>query len=138
MRTFYSPHSSNRRAKGRHPKVHLKWLLAIMLLLVCSLETFVVQAQAQAGEPPSISYGSCTGGLRHRVRQGETLSSIAARYGTTADRIARCSGLASPRVTVGQILIIPSTKRGSKASDLPFWVDAWAPQPLSAVHRDQQ
>lgn len=44
----------------------------------------------------------------HVVRRGETLSSIAARYGTTAAAIARANGIANPNlIYVGQKLRIP-------------------------------
>ena len=77
-------------------------LLVVVLLALCCLEPLTVLAQTQVEEPPTATYGSCSGGTRHRVKAGETLSSIAARYGTTANRIARCSGLTSRRVDVGQ------------------------------------
>jgi LysM repeat protein len=49
---------------------------------------------------------SCRG-VYHVVRRGETLYSIARRYGTTAYRIAVCNGLASYTVYVGQTLLVP-------------------------------
>ena len=49
---------------------------------------------------------SCRGAY-HVVRRGETLYSIARRYGTTAYRIAVCNGLASNTVYVGQTLLVP-------------------------------
>jgi LysM repeat protein len=51
--------------------------------------------------------GTATGGV-HIVRRGETLSSIAMRYGTTAAAIASANGLRNPNfIWVGQRLRIP-------------------------------
>ena len=48
--------------------------------------------------------GSSSGSLYHKVRQGETLSSIASRHGTTVKRIKKLNGLKSDRIRVGQRL----------------------------------
>ncbi len=46
---------------------------------------------------------------RHRVRKGETLSTIATRYGVSAARIADLNSLRKPyRIAVGQVLDLPS------------------------------
>ena len=54
------------------------------------------------------SAGVSCNGAYHLVRTGETLFSIAARYGTTPYRIAVCNGLRSYTVYVGQTLLIPT------------------------------
>ena len=47
----------------------------------------------------------------HRVRSGETLSTIARRYGTSVSAIVRANGLASAhRLRVGQRLRIPERR----------------------------
>lgn len=43
----------------------------------------------------------------HKVRKGETLSTIAQRYGTTVKRIKRANNMTSDRISVGQRLAIP-------------------------------
>ena len=44
----------------------------------------------------------------HRVRQGETLSGIAAKYGTSTQTLAKLNGLRQPyHVTVGKVLKLP-------------------------------
>lgn len=65
-------------------------------------------APGQAAQRASQPYAawSCRG-VYHVVRRGETLYSIARRYGTTAYRIAVCNGLASYTVYVGQTLLVP-------------------------------
>ena len=53
----------------------------------------------------------------HVVRRGETLSSIAARYGTTTQAIVQANGLPNAnRIYVGQRLVIPGTTGSGAAS----------------------
>jgi LysM repeat protein len=57
----------------------------------------------------TVTWGSEPAVRTHRVQVGETLSSIAAKYGLTTAELARANGLANPNlVYVGQRLIIPS------------------------------
>lgn len=67
-----------------------------------------IATPGQSAQAVTSSYGawSCRG-VYHVVRRGETLYSIARRYGTTAYRIAVCNGLASYTVYVGQTLLVP-------------------------------
>jgi spore germination protein len=52
--------------------------------------------------------------LMHTVQQGETLTSIAQRYGTTAQAIAQANNLVNPnQIYVGQQLKIPTTGSSS-------------------------
>jgi len=44
----------------------------------------------------------------HIVAPGETLSTIAARYGTTVERLVAINELAGGGVVVGQVLVVPS------------------------------
>jgi len=45
---------------------------------------------------------------RYRVKSGDTMSSIAARYGTTVKKLAALNKIADPRVLhAGQVLLIP-------------------------------
>jgi LysM repeat protein len=56
--------------------------------------------------PPTDSSGET---VKHTVKQGETLSSIARRYGTTWQAIAQANNLQNPnQIYVGQKLKIPS------------------------------
>lgn len=77
----------------------------------------------------------------HIVRRGETLKSIAARYGTTVDAIAKANGIVNPNyIWVGQSLTIPGgtaassggqtyvVQRGDTLSSIAmrFGTTAWA------------
>ncbi|MBN1657889.1 MAG: LysM peptidoglycan-binding domain-containing protein [Anaerolineae bacterium] len=58
---------------------------------------------------PSQPSGGQANAVTHTVQQGETLSSIAQRYGTTWQAIANASGLQNPnQIYVGQKLTIPT------------------------------
>ena len=84
--------------------------LAALLALSPPVGVSAVKASASPitaqAAPQSYSAWSCRG-VYHVVRRGETLYSIARRYGTTAYRIAVCNGLSSYTVYVGQTLLVP-------------------------------
>jgi LysM repeat protein len=72
-------------------------LVAVLFLVA------VIPAQAQ--------------GQVHTVQRGETMWSIATRYGTTVEAIARANGLANPRfIYAGQRLTIPSGGGGGAST----------------------
>jgi hypothetical protein len=81
-----------------------------MLLVVCLLVAqLVIGAITAAAAPPA--YGP----VYHRVRWGETLSSIGRLYGVNPYAIARANGLANPNcIYAGQVLLIP---RGYQSCD---------------------
>ena len=63
----------------------------------------------RANPPPgTLLARSADNELRHRIQRGDTLSGIAARYGTTVARIRQANGLAGNRIRVGQTLTIPA------------------------------
>ncbi len=51
--------------------------------------------------------GATTGGRDHRVVKGDTLSSLARRYGVSVADLMRANSLPSDRINVGQSLRIP-------------------------------
>jgi soluble lytic murein transglycosylase-like protein len=56
----------------------------------------------------SSSVAASPGGARHRVRAGETLGAIAARYGTSVSGLAALNGIRNPNAIVaGTSLVIP-------------------------------
>jgi LysM repeat protein len=61
-----------------------------------------------AGAAPA-SGGAAASGSAHRVRQGETLGSIAARYGTSVGALAALNGIANPnRIVAGASIRVPA------------------------------
>jgi murein DD-endopeptidase MepM/ murein hydrolase activator NlpD len=70
-----------------------------------------VSVQAQSGEPPPQT-------TVHIVQRGETLFSIAQRYGLTVDAITHANGVPDPRqIYVGQRLVIPSSKTDASVTE---------------------
>lgn len=58
----------------------------------------------------SSSAGSGSGGSTYTVQRGDTLSSVAARFGTTWEQLAEINGLANPNfITVGEVLKLSGT-----------------------------
>ena len=69
------------------------------------------------GGSTSGSSGSASGGQTYTVRSGDTLSSIAAKYGTTYQALASYNGIADPnRISVGQVIRIPGSASGSSSA----------------------
>ena len=59
--------------------------------------------------PPGTLLAQNAGGeMSYRIQRGDTLSGIAARYGTSVARIRQANGLAGNRIRVGQVLTIPA------------------------------
>ena len=80
--------------------MHRKWFL-IMTLVITTLVLLV-------GVVPAAAVPSEDGPV-HVVRRGETLYSIARRYGVDVWAVARANGIANPnRIYVGQRLVIPA------------------------------
>lgn len=64
-----------------------------------------VQAPVAAAAPAA----AAAGGSQHVVRPGETLSHVAARYGTSISALASANGLADPDLVIaGTVLTIPT------------------------------
>ncbi|MBN1179762.1 MAG: LysM peptidoglycan-binding domain-containing protein [Anaerolineae bacterium] len=87
-------------------------LRTIALFVMCTALGLVWPAPtaAQSEQPPH--------SMMHVVQAGETIFSIASRYGTTVDAITHANGIPDPRnIYTGQQLLIPSSLGP---------VDAWA------------
>ncbi|HYD47204.1 MAG TPA: transglycosylase SLT domain-containing protein [Terriglobales bacterium] len=77
-----------------------------------STSTLVAMRTEKKSKKVSRSKGSTSaakgGFVRHRVRRGQTLQSIARQYQTTVNRIRRHNRLSNPNIVpVGQTLVIP-------------------------------
>lgn len=59
-----------------------------------------------------------TPGANFTVKKGDTLYSIAAAYGTTAQKIRQTNGLSSDRIYVGQNLLVPTATAGLSQDDI--------------------
>jgi membrane-bound lytic murein transglycosylase D len=70
------------------------------------------------GEKPHLSFQAVRGVfIKHKVRQGETLATIAEKYKTSAEAIRSANRLTKKRLVVGQRLNVPI--RSTKASGGP-------------------
>ena len=60
-------------------------------------------------EKPNIIFSSSRGVITHVVAAGESLDSIAAKYGLTPDQVRWSTGLKNANISVGATLYLPST-----------------------------
>jgi hypothetical protein len=63
--------------------------------------------QARGGAVPARTAAASTG-ASYRVRQGDSLWSIARRHGTSVDRIKQANDIRSTHIRPGQVLVIPA------------------------------
>jgi membrane-bound lytic murein transglycosylase D len=73
-----------------------------------------VSQRSQVTSTSSAIYGGAT----YRVRKGDTLTSIAKRYGTTTSLIMSLNGLTKPTVTPGQVLVVKDKGDGPTPSNV--------------------
>lgn len=105
--TAVSPHMSQYAHR-------LTWLLAVAAALLALLIQPVAASAFKAIEQPATA--AYSDGFWYTVKAGDTLSSIARRYGTTVDAIARANHLKNPNyIRVGQKLWIPGSGGGSSS-----------------------
>ncbi len=110
------PATASRSTSG--VKRSVRWLRQLLLICTAIIAIHLpTHAGATAAMPRQatqveshISAGWSCRGIYHVVRRGETIYSIARRYGTTAYRIAVCNGLTSYTVYVGQTLLVPTAR----------------------------
>ena len=67
------------------------------------------QTSTEKLEKPNIVYVSSRGVIAHTVAAGESMESIAARYGLSTDQIRWSNGLKTTAINVGDVLYLPST-----------------------------
>ena len=64
--------------------------------------------EASVAPSPASSAEPATSGATYRVKSGDTLSAIAARFGTTTRILVRLNGITDPsRLKIGQVLKLP-------------------------------
>lgn len=86
-----------------------KYLLKVPLTMSAKAESYIISAKEY--QPPRTCY------IKHRVRRGETISGLAARYGSSVRAIARANNLRSTRIIrAGKILKIPARERYGSTS----------------------
>jgi len=95
-------------AGGREFTLALKFLGIIvlaLLLLGVSGSLFAPSAFAAAPDPAPVDAGGI-----YVVRAGDTLNSIAARFGVSPGVLARANGISNPnRIYIGQRLVVPGS-----------------------------
>jgi len=85
----------------------MKSKLRVFVILICLMSQLVMGAGLAEGANPTV----------HVVSRGDTLYSVARRYGTTVNAIVRTNGLRNPNwIYVGQKLIMPATTTASSSS----------------------
>jgi len=99
-----------------------KIVLALIVLLWMGASALPIQAQSDG----PTSQTPVPQMAVHIVQRGETLFSIARRYGVTVDSIAHTNGIPDPRqIYVGQRLVIPGDREDiSTAATIPYIVQA--------------
>lgn len=66
--------------------------------------------------------GNNNSGITYTVKAGDTLSSIAKKYGTTYQKLAEYNGISNPNIiSVGQVIKIPSTN-SSQVSNKEYYM----------------
>ncbi|HVP28685.1 MAG TPA: transglycosylase SLT domain-containing protein [Myxococcota bacterium] len=69
-------------------------------------------------EPKTKRVAVASAGARYRVKQGDSLGSLARRFGVSEEALMAANGLRHPRqLKVGQVLKVPAAKRRSAAQD---------------------
>lgn len=118
---FYLNHSPlHQRAPLTKQKFALerntRRLIAIITISICLLLVLASTAHAQNST--------------HRVRVGETLGTIAAKYGTTVSTLSSTNGISNPNhIYVGQLLTIPSGSQSSSSNNYKAYVPASSGSP---------
>ncbi|MGD2144842.1 MAG: LysM domain-containing protein, partial [Anaerolineae bacterium] len=83
-------------------------LLGLVIILSLASDPAQASHEIGSGECPRIQSADPPEDAIHMVRRGETLFSIAKRYGSSVDALAHANGLADPtRIYVGQQLTVP-------------------------------
>ncbi len=90
------------RGRGKSLEAELKRATTIIMEEIRKLE------KARAQRPPTRA-GEVMRGYEHTVQSGESLSTIARKYGTTIPAITEANGMSDPNaIRVGQTIFVPA------------------------------
>src|SRR5690606_6791559 len=64
--------------------------------------------------PVQVSASNVYGGVTYRVRKGDTVSSIAKKYRTTAAKIVALNRLPNANIKIGQVLVVKEQEHGKR------------------------
>ncbi len=93
----------------------------------------LASASPSAAAPPAPA-AATAGAMTHTVARGETLTSIAARYGTSVGAIVAANGIANPRfILPGQRLIVGAAQPPAPAVATPSPAQAPAAAPSASA-----
>lgn len=107
MKTAIVPTRSPRVPLGRQYYQFVSLVIVLVVMFV-SVGTDLVSVEPVYSVPAAqLQSGAPCSGFYHLVQAGETISSIAGRYGSTPHRISVCNGLSFSSVYVGQMLLVP-------------------------------
>ena len=104
---------STQQVRDANAKIPKSGMLRVGQRLIIPTSGTSAEMRAAIAATESSSRAPARGGKTYTVRRGDTLSSIAQRYGTTPSALKRINGLSSDQIRAGQKLRLRSS--GSSA-----------------------
>jgi membrane-bound lytic murein transglycosylase D len=91
-------------------------------LLLVPTEAVGGSTSISVPDPEIERYGPSAGAssTTHVVKRGETIGSVARKYGTTTETLMKLNGLKKPRIVAGQSLVVKGSTRKSAARPSSF------------------
>ncbi|MCR6108363.1 LysM peptidoglycan-binding domain-containing protein [Salipaludibacillus agaradhaerens] len=69
--------------------------------------------------PGKSSSGSTTWVTEYKISRGDTLFSLAKKYGTTVNKLKKNNGLSSDNIYVGQTILVPGSEKTEREDSVP-------------------